>query len=300
MIIEDRARIVVFADGRDWQVRGLSAGFADAGIETVVVPLERVSFRTGAAGDPIRIPGFDEGLPRAAFVRSVSAGSFEAVTFRLGVLHGLVRAGVTVWNGPRAIEACVDKSMTTLLVARAGLATPETWVTEDPAKAAGIAAEASETAPLVLKPLFGAQGKGLRLLTRPEDLPAPEEVQGLYYLQRFVPSPNGAFQDYRVLVSAGRVVAAMRRHGTNWITNVHQGGRPEAWDPPSAAAEIAVAAVRAVGADFAGVDLVEDRAGRFLVLEVNSMPAWSGLQTVAARDIARTVAADLLAAAFGR
>ena len=57
-------------------------------------------------------------------VRSMSGGTFEAVTLRLGMLHALRELGVPVWNDARAIERCVDKSMTSFLLARAGIPTP--------------------------------------------------------------------------------------------------------------------------------------------------------------------------------
>jgi len=57
---------------------------------------------------------------------------------------------------------------------------------------------------------------------------------------------------------------------------------------------VAIAAAAAVGADFAGVDILPAQDGRLLVLEVNSMPAWSGLQTVAAVNIADAIAEALL------
>jgi ribosomal protein S6--L-glutamate ligase len=85
----------------------------------------------------------------------------------------------------------------------------------------------------------------------------------------------------------------MRRQSDSWITNVHQGGRPEAWDPPADAASLAIAATQVTGATFAGVDLIEDGAGGYMVLEVNSMPAWSGLQSVS-----NVVIGDLLAGDF--
>jgi ribosomal protein S6--L-glutamate ligase len=56
-----------------------------------------------------------------------------------------------------------------------------------------------------------------------------------------------------------------------------------------------VAAAAAVGADHAGVDLIEDAEGVLQILEVNSMPAWQGLQSVTEVDIARELARDLLA-----
>jgi ribosomal protein S6--L-glutamate ligase len=59
---------------------------------------------------------------------------------------------------------------------------------------------------------------------------------------------------------------------------------------------LAVAAAAAVTADYCGVDLIDDGAGGFAVLEVNSMPAWSGLQTVTETGVARAVAAGFLAA----
>ena len=78
----------------------------------------------------------------------------------------------------------------------------------------------------MLKPLFGAQGKGLRLIRKPDDLPAPDEVAGVYYLQRFEAVEGEGFRDYRLFVVRGRVIAAMMRRAATWITNVKQGGEP--------------------------------------------------------------------------
>jgi tetrahydromethanopterin:alpha-L-glutamate ligase len=97
-------------------------------------------------------------------------------------------------------------------------------------------------------------------------------------------------------VSDGRVVAAMARHAAGWITNVKQGGRPVAAVADAAMRDLGIQAAAAVGANFAGVDLVHDADGRPTVLEVNSMPAWSGLQRVTAVDIAAALVADLMAA----
>ena len=73
----------------------------------------------------------------------------------------------------------------------------------------------------------------------------------------------------------------MRARASTWITNVGQGGEPCAVEPSSATlARLAVAAAAAVGAAMRGVDLIEDERGAPTVLEVNSMPAWQGLQSV--------------------
>ena len=54
---------------------------------------------------------------------------------------------------------------------------------------------------------------------------------------------------------------------------------------------------RQLGAAFAGVDIIRDAAGRLLVLEVNSNPAWSALQRVTRRPIAEALVADFLSQA---
>ena len=60
--------------------------------------------------------------------------------------------------------------------------------------------------------------------------------------------------------------------------------------------DMAVRAAACVGAAYAGVDVLVDRDARPVVLEVNSMPGWKGLQSVAAVSIADRIAEALLAA----
>ena len=292
-------RIGLAADNGNWHKGRLLAALRSLGVEPVLFSLADVAVVTGG-GEPLRVPGFPEALPDGVLLRTVAGGTFEATTMRLGVLHALVGAGVTVWNHPVAIERSVDKAATSLLVARAGLPTPDTWVfSKREAAAACVAREAGPGRPLVLKPLFGSQGEGLMLVEHPEDLPEEAAVSRVYYLQRYVPRADGLWRDYRVFVCEGRAVAGMIREGDGWITNVHRGGRPLAWAMPARAAELAEAAAASVGVDYTGIDLVEDGQGGFLVLEVNSMPAWSGLQKVCETDIAAAVCRGFLAAVRG-
>jgi RimK family alpha-L-glutamate ligase len=135
------------------------------------------------------------------------------------------------------------------------------------------------------------------LIRSAEDLPQPGAVAGVYYLQRFVGVERDGFHDFRLLVVQGRVVAAMQRHSTHWITNVKRGARPVAVMVNDEMNTLAVRAAAAVGADFAGVDILYAADGRPCVLEVNSMPAWSGLQKVTPFNIA-SVFVEAFAAAL--
>ena len=84
----------------------------------------------------------------------------------------------------------------------------------------------------------------------------PETVAGVYYLQRF-PSLRGAqiFVTSDSSSTRGRVIAAMMRTHSSWITNIKQGGRPSAVTPDAAMAALAIRAAEAVGAAIAGVDI---------------------------------------------
>ncbi|MCC7250343.1 ATP-grasp domain-containing protein [Hyphomicrobium sp.] len=278
----------------DWHARRLRKAMEARGARVVTTTLSACAFDTSCPCG-MDIPGFDGLLPDGAFVRSVSTGTLEQITFRLGILHALRESGVRVWNEARAIERCVDKSTATFLFQKAGLPTPPTRVVETRARAeAHLAADAR---PFVLKPLFGSQGNGVRRAQGPDELPPPEAVGDVYYMQHYLRAPDATlFEDWRVFVCAGRVLSAMVRRGKTWITNVHQGAEPVAHDPCADMSRLALAAVTTIGADYAGVDLIRDADGRLMVLEINSNPAWKGLQSVTAADIADILAADFLQA----
>ncbi|KAF2989716.1 RimK family alpha-L-glutamate ligase [Methylocystis sp. MJC1] len=241
----------------------------------------------------LAIPGF-HALPDLVVVRAIGDGSLEAITMRLGVLHALEALGVPLVNSARSIERCTDKSMASFLLARACVPAPETFATQSLAQARDIARRECASGVLVMKPLFGAQGWGLRLIEKESDIPSVEEARGVYYLQRFVGPSRPPYEDMRVLVSRGEVVAAMKRRSSHWITNVRQGAKPLVAEPTREERDMALAASEAMGTIVAGVDLITSAQGRPMVLEVNSMPGWSGLQRITPFSIAERLAADAL------
>ena len=148
---------------------------------------------------------------------------------------------------------------------------------------------------LVLKPLFGSQGQGVRKLLSHESLPVPMQqyVDGVYYLQEFIESAHKP-HDYRVFVVGGKVIAAMKRLGESWINNVASGGRCEPIVPDEQMVALALKAAQAVDIDYCGVDIIQAASGDYYVLEVNSRPAWRGLQGVTDFNIAEVLVDDLL------
>jgi tetrahydromethanopterin:alpha-L-glutamate ligase len=293
--IQSGLRIAIAADARDWHVRELVAAFARNGAHAVPTKLAACGFDTSRASG-LTFKGFGSGLPHGLLVRTIGVGTFEEITLRLGIMHALGELGIAVHNSARAVERCVDKAATSFLLARDGIPTPPTWTVQSRLEAGSIVRREAAIGPVVVKPLFGAQGRGIKLVRRVCDLPPAEDVAGVYYLQRFVGIDRSGFSDIRVLVSNRRVIAAMRRRASGWITNVKLGGRPEAHVASQEEADLALRAVAAVGADFAGVDLIHGSDGRVSVLEVNSMPGWRGLQSVTKTPIADVLARDFLRA----
>jgi len=289
-------KIPVFTDDPGWHGNRLKEAFAVRSYQAVFISLKDCFLDLTADSRGVVIPSFDA-LPQFAFVRGVPGGTLQQVITRLDILHALETLGVKVYNTGHAVERTVDKAMTSFLLHHHGIATPDTWVCESRHQAHEIMSrEISENSPLVIKPLFGSQGKGVRLIRQGDALPVPMEahVDGLYYLQRYVDSGEGAWHDYRVFVVQGKVIAAMVRHGESWVNNVALGGHCEVVAHDGELALLAEAAAKAVGIDYCGVDIIRDRYGKLYVLEVNSIPAWKGLQSVVDVDIAQALVDDCL------
>ena len=243
----------------------------------------------------LHIPGFEDKLPDGIFVRGISTGSLEQITLRLGILHALRELGVPVYNDARAIERSVDKSMTSFLLHKAGIATPSTFVSESAEQAKlYLTNESDKGHEVVIKPLFGSQGTGLKRLFNKGDLPASIEYNNVYYLQRFISNATNQWHDWRVFVVGNKAIAAMRRQGQSWISNVAQGATCEFAIVNDELANLAENAALALNMDYAGIDIIRDSDNKAYVLEVNSMPAWSGLQTVNNLNIAQSLASDFL------
>jgi tetrahydromethanopterin:alpha-L-glutamate ligase len=170
-----------------------------------------------------------------------------------------------------------------------------TWVLRSNADAINIAEnELKNGHYLITKPLFGSQGEGIRRIEKMTDLFWLASSNGVYYFQRFVHCAGDGFSDYRVFVINNHAVAIMRRCGKSWLNNVARGAVCEAIDLDPEIADIAVQAVKALAMDYAGVDIILDRAGQYMVIEVNSIPAWKGLESVVQTSIASLLAEDLV------
>ncbi len=288
------ARVAVMTDDPGWHGARLRDAFTARGVGSEFVSLRDCRLELTTEGAGVVVPGFDR-PPEGVFVRGVPGGTLEQVVLYLNILHGLQKLGTCVYNDGRAIERSVDKGMTSFLLRHAGIPTPATWVLEGGEVLRSLLLrELGDGGELVLKPLFGSQGKGLLRINDACDLPAAEYCNGVYYLQRFIDTGDTP-HDWRVFVIAGEARVSMRRSGDGWISNIAQGARSHSSRLEPELQELAERSAEALQMNYAGVDILRDRRGNAYVIEVNSIPAWKGLQQVSPIDVAAALVHDFLA-----
>lgn len=283
-------RIAVLGSPDSWYLRDLARA-ASGRDEIVSVPFDRLTSRLACgfahhesiASADYELTDFD-----AVLVRTMAPGSLEQVVFRMDALARLEACGVTVVNPPKAVEAAVDKFLASAKLQAAGLATPRTVVCQSADDALQAFAELGGD--VVVKPLFGSEGRGITRL-QDENLALRafrmlEQLGAVLYLQEFIPHEG---YDLRLLVVGRKVLGMRRRNAADWRTNVSRGAVAEPLEVTPELAAMAHRAADAVGATVAGVDLLPDRDGRLWAIEVNAVPGWKALAKAAGVDVARLV-----------
>lgn len=292
-------RVAILGEPTGWHAARLAMKLTDRGHVVGIVPWRRLSAGVAGAG------GAGETVGPAAVadadlivVRGMPGGSqperwLQEVIFRMNLLGRIANRGGRVINSPRSLEVAIDKHLTLCHVAATGLTVPATLVVQD--AAAALAAWEHLGGDCLLKPLFGSRGRGLMRLRSAAEVkvatnsPAvARSCGGIFYIQQFIPHPGW---DVRILVVGDRSFA-MRRHAAagEWRTNLTCGGHAEPFVAPDAWVDQARQAAAAVGTEIAGVDLLPTVDGSVVVLEVNGVPGWRGLEAATEADITGTVA----------
>lgn len=289
-------RVAILSARPGWHTSELCRALVERGHEGVVLPYEGLVAHLGGPppGSAPRMASAGEELDDVAAVlaRIIPNGSLEQIIFRVDALHRLEDRGLRVMNSPRAIERTVDKFYTSALLEQACLPVPETVVCERPEDALAAFRAFGD---VIVKPLFGSMGLGM-VRVREEEMAfrvfrTLETIRGVYYVQRAI-EHDGC--DVRAFVVAQRVIGAIERRASGWRTNLARGGRARSVTLSPACAELACRAADAVGADYAGVDLLRAPDGAVYIVEVNGIPGWQGLQGTTSVDVASAIVEHLL------
>lgn len=197
-------------------------------------------------------------------------------------------SGVYALNGSLAITRSRDKLRAHQILSRKKLGMPNTGFAHSTSSVDELIKVAGG-APLVIKLLEGAQGKGVILAeTKKAAGSVIEAFRGLeahFLIQEFIEEAGGA--DIRCFVIGDKVVATMKRQSTDgdFRSNLHSGGTAEKIKITPEERKTAISAAKAMGLDVAGVDIIRSNRGP-LILEVNSSPGLEGIENTSGKDIA--------------
>ena len=287
-------RVAILGEPGGWHVDRLADALRQRGHHVAIIRWAEVTAGVDTSGKsfgPEDLAGADAIVVRGMPGAPAAANRLEDVIFRMDALGQLAARGVPVINPPRALEIAIDKYLSLAVLADAGLPIPRTAVVQDAAAAARAWDELGRDC--VAKPIFGSRGRGLTRVRSAAEAAAllPVTEGGIAYLQEFVDHPGW---DVRILVVGNRTFSMKRvAAGGDWRTNISRGAHPEAFTPPAAWIDLAVRSTAAVGATIAGIDLLPTADGRVYVVEVNGVPAWRGLQSVAGTDVAAEITLEI-------
>ena len=287
---------VVLTEADDWTATAILKNIRDKGAEAVALNLAQIGVSITNTGlywlNEVKNKNMNgmDGMD-GIIVRDVGISNLlDLISVKFDLIR-IFERHTTVMNSSVAIQNAANKFLSFVLFQRAHLPLPPTVVTAD----LEVAKRAIEDFGSVLvKPIFGSQGKGIIKLEGYEYAPKVAALlkdRGVLYLQRFVHNPG---RDIRVFVVGETALGAIYRVTPpgSFRSNLSQGGSPRKCELTEELCELAVRATKAVGADFAGVDLIESADGLYL-LEINATPSARGIKLACGIDVTEKIV-DLL------
>jgi [lysine-biosynthesis-protein LysW]---L-2-aminoadipate ligase len=271
-------KLSITFDRLRWEEKELMTEAEKAGCKVELIDVRKLSFQVTAK--KVRNGFGDLVLQRCI--------SYYRSLFLTRILENF---GIEVINNSSVSEACGNKLITSMILAKAGVPTPKTHVAlssesvTDAAEAVGY--------PIVLKPFTGSWGRMISVAKDPQTLAAfvefRESMQSpldhMYYIQEFVTRPP---RDIRIIVTGDEITSANYRHApeNEWRTNVARGATTTPFKPDKELTEVALKAAAAVGGGILGVDAMESKDG-YMVHEVNNTVEFKGAQAASKVRIAK-------------
>ena len=211
-------------------------------------------------------------------------------TYGLAVVRQFDMMGVPVMNTAIAIARSRDKLRAMQLLTKKHIDVPTTVCARTP-HAVPVALGLIGT-PAIVKLQQGTQGIGTMIAETPQAVGSLLETLWAMgqdiILQEYIAESRG--RDLRAIVVGQRVVASMRRQAKSgeFRSNLHRGGLGVRVKLDARYAAAAVAAVKVMGLDVAGVDMLESKTGP-KILEINSSPGLEGIERTSGVDVAGAI-----------
>ncbi len=192
--------------------------------------------------------------------------------------HHLEAMGYRLFNSAHATEVSDDKIKSYQTLAKKNLPIPKTLIApknfinpfENNANFLNHAIEYFNF-PFVIKEAFGSFGEQVYLVHNKSDVENALNKIGNrpFMCQEFITSSYG--KDIRLQVVGDDVITTMKRSSEiDFRANITSGGKMDTYTPSEAEKSLAITATKALGLDFAGVDLLFGENSKRVICEVNS------------------------------
>lgn len=184
--------------------------------------------------------------------------------------------GIPVFNSADSIAISDDKIATYQALARLKLPIPKTMIAPKIFIEGSFEEDVIQQAinelgfPMVIKEAFGSFGEQVYLIDNKEALYNKVNELGnrAFIFQEFIATSYGV--DIRLQVVGSQVIAGMKRKSLHdFRANITAGGTMEPYEATLEEKQLAILATKAIGADFAGVDLLFGTDSP-VICEVNS------------------------------
>ena len=194
----------------------------------------------------------------------------------------LEQNGIKLFNSSRAVYLCDNKISMYQELAKNNIRIPRTFIA--PKTFEGLNYSNREFVneavkeigwPIVIKEAYGSFGEQVYLANNMDEANVIIDRIGYkdFLLQEFIASSKG--RDIRINVVGDQAVASMLRENKNdFRSNISNGGTGTAYNPEEAYKELAIKTAKALGLDFAGVDVMFGEDGP-IICEVNSNPQFA-------------------------
>jgi len=202
--------------------------------------------------------------------------------------------GIAFINSTEAVRIARNKMLTSTMLSGHGLPQPDTIYHHGPDINYKIFSKLHM--PLVFKPKTGTQGRGACLFNSPDEFKRLHEARfksSGFYLQSYVPNSGW---DIRVVVVGGKVLGAIKKTAApgEWRTHILYGGKAEAFSVDRELGQLSLFAAQALGLCFAGIDvIVDNRDGKYKVLEVNAVPGLKIFKQATGICIAKSILEEI-------
>lgn len=191
--------------------------------------------------------------------------------------QSLENIGIRVFNTSNAIEICDDKTLTHIVLTKNNIKTPRTIICPKSFRKLneneiGFLEHVTKelSFPLVMKEAFGSFGKEVYLINNKDELrnKTLQSSDKPILFQEYVQESRG--RDIRLHIVGGEFIGAVvRTNQKDFRANASNGGVMSAYIPTLQEITIAQITCKAIGLDFAGIDILFGKDGP-LICEVNS------------------------------